>query len=72
LLDSVPAVVDPRDLVPVARGDVPYFAVAPIDADGYNYVKIFDPTGGRNYSRAYSRQYEYPSTDVSVRRDTTV
>jgi len=33
----------------------------PIDCThtaGYNYVKIFDPTGGRNCSRAYSRQYE--------------
>jgi len=24
---------------------------------GYNFVKIFDPTGGRNFSWAYSRQY---------------
>ncbi len=28
------------------------------DTAGYNFVKIFDPTGGRNFSRAYSRQYE--------------
>jgi hypothetical protein len=26
--------------------------------DGYNFVKIFDATEGRNCSRAYSRQYQ--------------
>jgi len=29
-----------------------------LDTVGYNYVKIFDPPWGRNYSRAYSRQYD--------------
>jgi len=34
------------------------FARRDIHTAGYNYVKIFDPTGGRNCSRAYSRQYQ--------------
>jgi hypothetical protein len=38
------------------------------DAAGYNYVKIFDPTGGRNCSRGYSRQYERRKDSETDRR----
>jgi hypothetical protein len=46
-----------RDLGEVTVGPPDWYEqrFASADTDGYNFVSIFDPAGGRNRSRAYSR-----------------
>jgi DMSO/TMAO reductase YedYZ molybdopterin-dependent catalytic subunit len=44
--------------LPMKHGGPARLVPTTTDTDGYNFVKIFDPTGGRHCSRAYSRQYE--------------